>query len=70
MRRYGILDTTAGCLLQYKVFESNGLAHQWLVTNYPSLYDTDNKRGHYLGGQRQAAKVLNHPIRIVALEGA
>ncbi|KEZ16284.1 hypothetical protein Lp90_0085 [Lactiplantibacillus plantarum] len=56
MSQYSILDTTAG-----------DLAQQWLLANFPSLVDTENNRGHYLGGQRQSLRVLTHPLRIVRL---
>ena len=59
MSQYGILDTTAGNLVQGKVFDTRGLAQQWLLANFPS--------GHYLGGQRQSLRVLTHPFRVVRL---
>ena len=68
MSQYVVLDTTAGSLVHGKVFATRGLAQQWLLANFPSLVDTDNKRGHYLGGQRQSLRVLTHPLRIVRLE--
>ncbi|AUV74182.1 hypothetical protein WJM93_16050 [Lactiplantibacillus plantarum] len=67
MSQYGILDTTAGNLVQGKVFATRGLAQQWLLANFPSLVDTENNRGHYLGGQRQSLQVLTHPFRVVRL---
>ncbi|QBZ20570.1 hypothetical protein D9752_02540 [Lactiplantibacillus plantarum] len=67
MSQYGILDTTAGDLVQGKVFATRGLAQQWLLANFPSLVDTENNRGHYLGGSTPKLTRLNHPLRIVRL---
>lgn len=67
MSKFGIMDRVTHQLLLNKSFKSRGLAAQWLQKEYPTLIDTDNRQGHYLGGQSQPELVLKHPVQIVCL---
>lgn len=67
--QYGILDLTTLELVNQQVFDSSALAHQWLTAHYPSLQDTEDHRGHHLGGQRHVETVLPHSLKVVQLGG-
>lgn len=67
MGRYVIMDRVTHQLALAKEFSSRGLAYQYLQKKYPSLIDTENRQGHYLGGQSQKIQILKHPVQIVCL---
>lgn len=68
MAKFGIFDRVTHELVFNRVFDSRGLAYQWLQKSYPSLIDTQNRQGHYLGGQSQPELILKHPLQVVRLE--
>lgn len=44
------------------------MAFQYLNKKYPSLYERDDKRGHYLGGFSANIRTLPHTFRVVSVE--
>ncbi|WP_413628329.1 hypothetical protein R4B61_07635 (plasmid) [Fructilactobacillus vespulae] len=67
MKRYVIQNLKSHTILP-KPFKTKALAFQYLNRKYPSLYQREDLKGHYLGGFSSRLRVFPSPFRVITFE--